>query len=428
MDLEELQRKRAEKEAKRLAVLAKFQNEPEPDVSWRETASDANRLKSTQIDSNALESTQIDSNGFREAQSGSNGVTEIGSNEFKRVQIDSNRPECTQIDSNGLSESTQIDSNKLNKKHSNRLKTTQIDSTKSTQIDSVIDSVIDSNAFKFESNDHPSLPSKIGRLEGVPLALFLELYKGCVKRGSTVTEMFNLTAIADTLGVSKYTVRTIIVRGAQSGYLRKVPGKRGKGGFTQLELSKDLMSEMQLKCTQIDSNRLSNRLTNGFNARADDDEFKNLPETKKPEDPKSSSSRDVIKPVGQSEYLWADSIEIPEELRSLLTRGHLRRIERAGLEEESVKQSMDNFILDIELGKLAKHHNLVGYFMQSMIGDKGVGFYGQPKDREYLRAKARAMAAKEYEALKEAVRNDLLNSEEFEKPKKQRGSLDDIPF
>ncbi len=93
------------------------------------------------------------------------------------------------------------------------------------------------------------LEHKIGRLDfeslvGKELAFVQIVFKDCVSNGSLVSSKFSNHFIAQLLSVQPNTLKTIVKRVVDKGFLSRSDGKRGRGGYLQFAISEDLYRKM----------------------------------------------------------------------------------------------------------------------------------------------------------------------------------------
>ncbi len=335
-----------------------FQTEFSPASTEDEIGSngfnDKQRTYANEIGANRFNNIEtIDGNDILESSYKPTPATEIDSNRFSyssvadSVDDESNAPEpppvtkSVQIGSNGFSENQEIGSNRLNE-------SVQIGSDLAKRIQDLeytlaqalakqvqIGSQIGSNRFNSPPTEPPETEpknerekKKIGRIEGIQKKLFMKLFVDCFQRGTRLCTPFNITSMSQDLECSLDTVKSILRRANDSAILLKVPGRRGRGGFSQYEMTPELFEAMHLISVQIGSEMCSSRaVVVGLLGKAEKPKSETVAvgATWEPGSPSNEDQAPARQPTpptasareGAETYKWAHKVEIPLNVRKI---------------------------------------------------------------------------------------------------------------
>ena len=101
----------------------------------------------------------------------------------------------------------------------------------------------------------------ISRLYGIQKKIIIFFVKSCMKRQSNQTGAVTLETLCDITGTTKKTLKKTIQRLIEKNIIKRVGGKRGKGGFSIFSLEQDIINVAKIKLDmEQEINLNSNRI------------------------------------------------------------------------------------------------------------------------------------------------------------------------
>ncbi|MBK7845790.1 MAG: hypothetical protein IPJ71_19310 [Bdellovibrionales bacterium] len=191
----------------------------------------------------------------------------------------------------------------------------------------------------------------------------------CLSQGSFDTGPITLDEITSKLNMNAEVLKMVVKRLCKKQYILRTGGKRGKGGFTQFAIGRELYQKMLLdrelqrpdnfsasNREQIGSNWGSNKGTNkgtALSSSSSDFNYNNI----------TNTSVSESKPTDLPED-WLE-IQTPENVKAIgFGQTQIKQLFQLGtLSASEVQESLDAFAYDLEVGKVNSRGSKLGFLM-----------------------------------------------------------------
>ena len=197
---------------------------------------------------------------------------------------------------------------------------------------------------RVQNNDRtPEVRSLVGQNKKL-LNIFFE---DCKRQGSTTTGKFTREVLSQLLEVKPSTVKTLIYRLSLGGYIDRLPGRKGRGGWIQVAIPRHIYDQLMI---------LESETTSGVISGYFDTKRSTQGSTTKSTNPSSSSSSLKNEFTTSTRELPEDwkNVNIPAELQAIgVSQSHIRQIFSDGLlTSDEVQDSFDSFSYDLKHNKV----------------------------------------------------------------------------
>lgn len=175
----------------------------------------------------------------------------------------------SQFDSNLSSENPRDNTLITSEKNKKIIKTTVIKGRSDNEIDQNRES--DSSLSSVLLNFHEEVP----RLYGIQKKLAHYFAQNCIQRRQNKTGPVTAETLCHITGSTKKTIKKIIQRMIEKGLIKRIIGKRGKGGFSTFELEQEFIDVMRLQI-DLELNHIAKHVQ--FDNIVPDNSINKLPE------------------------------------------------------------------------------------------------------------------------------------------------------
>lgn len=206
--------------------------------------------------------------------------------------------------------------------------------------------------------EHNTMRSDFEILSGLELKLLQVVHESCVEQSGLVTSKFSNHFLAENLGIKPNTLKTVIKRVVDKGFMFRYAGKRGRGGWIQFTICEELYRRMLY--SHSSNARIDVKSTN--RVQIDDNKSTNWITEKSTEAPSSSNFLIKNKTITKDEI---ENFEIPELLIGVgFTQTHVTQILSDGFFDlDEISESMLNFAYDLERNIVRPRSTPIRYFM-----------------------------------------------------------------
>lgn len=242
--------------------------------------------------------------------------------------------------------------------------------------------------------EHKYLRSDFEMLSGHELNFLKYIHSNCVGNGNKTTSKINNQLIAEAIGIKPITLKTVVKRVTDKGFLSRETGKRGRGGWLQFTMSEELYSKMLYSFTHKST----------IGVQTTENKSTDQSTTRSTEFPSSSSSINNINTTTKSRVEECSNIVIPDILvRNGFHVGKIKQIlERTEWTVDEIQTFLDHFAHDLPTKKGIQ--NPVAYFLS--VVNNGNRY----ESEELLRIEQTAVAdyKSRIAALKEQARDEAM--------------------
>ncbi len=267
-------------------------------------------------------------------------------------------------------------------------------------------------------NAHEELRSDYYVLSGQELKFLQLVFNKCLISGNLVSTPITNLEVATYLGSKKSSVRTVIKRVVDKGFLNRVESRSGKGGWTKFGMSSDLYQKLLLdkQTTSVADNsahlehnqRTTERTVERTNVSSSSSNLNNNTNTNYESDSELTGE-------------WLEIIT-PDSLKEIsFGKTQLMQLKRVGsLTPIEVQESLDAFAYDLEAGTVKSFGSKLSFLMGIMR--KGNNYISEAYMSEVRQAMDRQKALREE---KEKLKKEEIQERLSQKARQEYEKLSD---
>ncbi len=220
--------------------------------------------------------------------------------------------------------------------------------------------------------EHRTLRADYEVLGGLELRLLMFIHSNCVLQGGLESSKLSRSYITQALEIKGNTLKTVIKRVVDKGFLARSGSKRGRSGWLKFTISEELYTKILYSNHNQAKENLNNKSTIGAHKEHNRGSERGL---EKGSAPHSSSNNFNLKNTTTINENDLDSllnqIEIPEEVLNVgFNESHLRQIiPQYKLDMNSLQESLNHYALDLQNGSVragfGKLNMIVGILKKS---------------------------------------------------------------